>query len=147
MPMTAHQQHNRDDSTGNTNSRSGEKHSGLLEKIFTVLSLLLIIAMVGYLVKETVASHPPAAFEVEQAAPIKRGQFTAVDVFVRNTGDEAAKAVNITGEVAGPDGKPIEAEATMDWLPGKSRRKVTLLFPHDIGTTEPEVEVIGYEEP
>jgi len=141
--MNEHKKTNPD----NDQEEDHEDRSGLLERIFTILSLVVILAMTGYLVKETFGTPPPASFEVEVAAPQLRGDYTAVEVFVKNTGEQAAKAVNVRGEIAnGPDG-PIEAEATLDWLPGSSRRRVTLVFAGDQTTTTPEVRVLGYEEP
>ena len=119
----------------------------MLEKIFTVLSLILIVAVIGYLIKESISTETPPAFQLEQADPIKRGQFTAVDVFIENVGDQSAKAVNITGEIAVRGQEPLKAEATLDWLPGRSTRQTTLLFPGDTPTTKPQVEVVGYEIP
>lgn len=129
------------------NSGREDERAGNLEKIFTVLSLILITAIVVYLGKESLATQTPAAFILKPADPIKRGDFKAIDVYIENTGDRAAKAVNLKGEVPGPDGKPVEAEATLDWLPGRSTRRASLIFPPDAPTTAPQLEIIGYEEP
>lgn len=132
---------------GEENRNRHDERSGTLEKLFTVLSLILITAIVIYLGRESLATQTPAAFILKPADPIKRGDFKAIDVYIENTGDKAAKAVNLKGEVVGPDGKPIEAEATLDWLPGRSSRRATLIFPLDAPTTTPELEIIGYEDP
>jgi uncharacterized protein (TIGR02588 family) len=64
-----------------------------------------------------------------------------------NIGDDAAKAVHVIGEATGADGNPVESQATLDWLPGDSKRKVTIIFPADANTADTKVRVAGYEEP
>lgn len=135
----------------NNNPKDGRngngERAGTIEKIFTVISGILIVAITIYLGKESLAKQTPAAFVLKPSDPIERGDFKAIDVYIENTGDQAAKAVNLTGEVLGSDGKPIEAEATLDWLPGRSTRRATLIFPPDAPTTSPQLEITGYEEP
>jgi len=134
-------------SSDNDQRNNHENRSGLLEKIFTILSLIAILAMTAYLAKESFGTPPPAAFEVKVASPQLRDEFTAVEVYIKNTGEQAAKAVNIRGEIYIDQKKPLEAEATLDWLPGNSQRMVTLIFAGDQTTTSPKVQVLGYEEP
>jgi uncharacterized protein (TIGR02588 family) len=136
------------DTAGEQRFESNEEQRGsILEKLFTILSALLLLFITGYLLVQSFRDSKPPMFEVQVSVPAARGDFTAVAVLVDNTGDDAAKAVQVRGEAPGADQQPVEAEATMDWLPGKSRRHVTLLFPPDADVSKLEVKIVGYEEP
>jgi uncharacterized protein (TIGR02588 family) len=125
-----------------------QERTSKTETIFTIFSVILIVLAASYLVVQSLGTPAPPAFTTELSYHLPRGNHAAVDVFIKNTGDEAAKAVHVSGEVAGTDGTPVEAEATLDWLPGNSTRKVTLLFPTDkVTTATPEIHITGYEEP
>lgn len=124
-----------------------EERSGLLEKLFTILSVGLLLFLVIFLGVQSFREDEPAAFDVQISSTEKRGDFTAVAVILKNTGDQTAKAVQIRGEAPVAGGKPVEAEATMDWLPAKSQRHVTLLFPPNADFAKLGVKVVGYEDP
>ena len=145
----AHQQDEKkkSDEQQNTGSEDDRERAGILETLFTIVSVLLIAAIAIYLVREAARTQTPAAFTLKSSDPITRGNFMAVDVYVANGGDMAAKAIHLKGTVPGPDGSPVEGEATMDWLPGRSTRRATLLFPKDAQTTTPKIEVVGHEAP
>lgn len=137
-----------DKNDNSAGQRQHEERSSVTEKIFTVFSVILVGGLCIFLLSQSFSPPAPPAFAVETAYPINRGENTAIDVYIRNSGKQAAKAVHITGEMPGADGKPVEAEATLDWLPGNSRRQVTLLFPADVQKSgNPEIRVKGYEEP
>lgn len=129
------------------NRRGEEEHSGTLEKIISISSLILILGITGYLAWESIQDNTPPALDVTLAEPRQQGEFVAIVVAVQNSDDDTAKAVQVRGEAPGADGKPAEAEATMDWLPGQSKRRVTLLFPTDANVSQADVKVVGYEEP
>ncbi len=128
-------------------SEKEENHSGILEKLFTVLSLVLLGSLCAFLLWQSFAPSLPPAFQVEVGPFEKRGDFVGVEVIVSNIGDEAAKAVQVMGEATGADGEPVEAQTTMDWLPGDSKRNVTLIFPADLKQDKLDVRIAGYEEP
>lgn len=138
---------NKPDEAHENHEEKEEKHSGLLEKIFTVFSLLLLATLSVYLVYRSFAPDSPPSFKVELGLTEKRGDFQGIEVTVVNIGDDAARSVQVIGEAIGADGNPVESQATLDWLPGDSKRKVTLIFPADANTTTAEVRVAGYEEP
>lgn len=127
--------------------RREEDHGGPFEMIFTVISLVLIAGLLGYLTFQSLTDQTPPQFEIEASAARVAGDFKMVDVYISNGGHEAAKSLMVQGEAVGRDNETVTAEATMDWLPGHSRRRVTLVFPAEIMTSVPEIMVVGYEEP
>lgn len=126
-----------------------EDREGWTEKLFTVFSLLLIAGLVGYLLVESFKTNTPPAFELKPSPAEQRGDFVAVRISVKNGGEDTAKAVQVRGEIAVEGSEPVQAEATLDWLPGRSSRDVTLLFSEDAATSvgAAKFEVVGYEEP
>lgn len=130
-----------------TSDKDDKNRTGVLEKIFTIFSVVLLLAIAGYLVKQSFTPETPPAFKVDTEKPAPQGRFQSLTVRVRNIGSRTAKAVNVQAEAPTPDGEKAEAEATLDWLPGHSTRKVTLIFPGDADTSATEAEVVGYEEP
>lgn len=129
-------------STGAENSRAG-----VIEKAFTVFSILLLVCTVGLLLAETFQEDKPPAFSIEALKPAQSGDLIAVSVIIHNTGDETAKAVQVRAEVPVGEGERIEAEASLDWLPGGSKRRVTLLFPPKTKLDSMKVMIVGYEVP
>lgn len=130
-----------------TGEQEKEHHSGMLEKLFTVMSLLLLLGVASFLVWQWISGSTPPAFKIEAEAPHKRGDFTNIEVTVENTGNETAKSVQVMAEATGADGKPVDSQATLDWLPGNSKRTVSLVFPLDTDTSGAVVRVAGYEQP
>ncbi len=139
--------HEKADKSSEDHDEKEENHSGVLEKIFTVLSLVLLGSLCAFLVWQSFAPSLPPSFQVELGPFEKRGDYVGVEIIVSNIGDEAAKAVQVLGETTGADGEPVDAQATMDWLPGDSKRRVTLIFPADVKQENLDVRIAGYEEP
>ena len=138
------------DETEKKNSEEGssgceEERPGHLETEFTIISIILILAAVAYLAYHAWAPKSEPGFEITSHPAVKYGEFDHVRVDVKNTGDLPAKSVEVYGSIKTSD-EPMEAEASLDWLPGNSTRSVTLVF-SDASTTPPEIVVRGYEEP
>lgn len=145
--LSVHSENNETDS-GKSDQKADEKdRSGFLETVFTILSLLLILGIAGYLTWQASKESTEPAFELKAEKSVLRGQFQAINILVKNSGTQAAKDVNISGQAAGNDGKPETAEATIDWLPGQSKRRVTLIFPKDTDTSSPILNVTGFQYP
>lgn len=138
---------NRKETNCDDSDQNNAARTGILEKIFTVMSLVLIVGMSGYLIWQSFTADNPASFKIKTGAVEERGEFLGVEVHITNSGGESAKAVQVRGEVPWQPGRPMEAEATLDWLPANSTRKITLLFPKDADTSAAKVRVVGYEEP
>lgn len=135
------------ETSGKKAEKEEHQRSGILEKVFTVFSVILLVFMAGYLVVQIFQESTPPGFLVTPSEPRMRGDFMAVGVTMQNTGDRAAKQVHVRGKAPAGEGEPFEAVATLDWLPGNSSRHVTLLFPAEADLEALVVDVIGYEEP
>lgn len=136
------------ENSSNDEHREQDDRRNITEELFTVFSVLLIISVCGYLGFQSFGIPTPPVFSVETSYPLPRGDLIAVEVYVKNSGEEAAKAVHVTAEMTGNNSQPVDAEATLDWLPGNSKRRVTMVFPGDVVTTTlPNVKIKGYEQP
>lgn len=128
--------------------RREEERASITERLFTIFSIILLASGSIYLVYQSFAPSTPPSFAVEISYQLQRGKYRDVNVYITNSSTEAAKAIHISGELTGQDGKPLESEATLDWLPGNSRRKLTLVFPaEEVTTGIPKIYIKGYEQP
>lgn len=121
--------------------------AGIIEKVFTLVSIVLLVSTVGLLLAETFQEDAPPAFSISVEPPARSGSLTAVSVLIHNTGDETAKALQVRAEVPVSEEERIDAEASLDWLPGGSKRRVTLLFPPETDLKKLKVTIVGYEVP
>jgi uncharacterized protein (TIGR02588 family) len=112
--------------------------------------LALLIAVVGFLVVETVAAEGrPATLSVELGEPVQRDADPAqvvVPVTVRNDGDHAAEAVLVevergTGEAA------LRGQVEIHDVPRMSSRTAVVAFPPSPGAGELRARIVGYSEP
>ena len=109
--------------------------------------MLIVLGTIGYLAFETFRA---GATETSLTVTVVRvgeqaGSF-AVDIEVHNAGPAAAADVHIAAEGRSPEGREARAEARLEYVPGLSTRRATLLFPFHPGA-HPEVRVVGYVRP
>ena len=119
----------------------------LAEWIGGMIGALIVLGTIGYLAIETF--RPDASDTILTATVVRvreqAGSF-AVDVEVRNAGRAAAAGVDHAGRARSADGRDARADARLDYVPGRSTRHVTLMFPFNPGHA-PEVHVVGYRRP
>lgn len=118
-----------------------------VELVAGIVGLLIVIATIGYLAFETLRGgprDPVLAVEILRVRQVE-GSF-AVDVEIRNRGQNAAADVHVAAATRSgqPDG--LRAEVRVDYVPGQSTARATLLFAADPGSA-PDVRVVGYAEP
>lgn len=119
----------------------------LVELVAGTIGLLIVLGTVGYLAFDTLRGgpqEPVLAVAILQVRQVE-GAF-AVDVEIRNGGRAAAADVHVAA-VPGP-GQPegLRAQARIDYVPGQSAARATLLFAADPGPA-PDVHVVGYSAP
>jgi uncharacterized protein (TIGR02588 family) len=123
---------------------------GTLEKMATAVSGLLIAALLGVLLWDSVHPNTEPSFTTRPGAvAIVSGSYRA-GVTVRNSGDESAKAVVVHLELVASDSVLAESDVTIDWLPGNSTREVVGLFAQPSSGQRPtavRAEVRGYAVP
>lgn len=115
--------------------------------VFTV-SLLAILATVGFLIRDAVTDKgSPPDLRVELGPPAARSGTFAVPVTVRNLGDETAEGVRVEVELEMPGAPPERAEIDMAFVPRQSRREGWVTFRHDPRRGRLTARAVGYEKP
>lgn len=112
------------------------------------LGALFVLAVLGYLAWYRLA-HPetPPKLVAEVASVTEDAGFHYVEVTARNDGFSTAAGVLLLGELV-QDGRPVEeSEAEIDYLPGHSRRRVTLIFARDPAAHGLVLRFKGYARP
>lgn len=103
----------------------GPPHSDPLETAASVVSLLLIIAIVAFLVREGVRASAPPSFRVTVGEARETGGAHHLPVRVRNDGDRAASEVRVV--LTFPDAPEEPREVTLDWIPARSSREAWIV--------------------
>jgi uncharacterized protein (TIGR02588 family) len=112
--------------------------------------LALLLAVVGFLVAETIAADGrPATLSVELGEPTRRDAEPAhviVSVTVRNDGDRAAEAVLVEVE-RGAGEAAVRGQVEIHDVPRMSSRTGVVAFPEGAGPGELRARIVGYSEP
>lgn len=110
------------------------------------VGLLLVVAALAVLVREAIAPAAPAALAVHADSVRAARGARVVHFTVTNGGRAPAMEVEIEGRlVDGAD--TITAAASIRYVPGKSRRSGSVLFPRDAAARRVDLRVVGYEDP
>lgn len=128
-------------------STNRRRHIPLVEKAAVGISAVLVFATVGYLAYESLrgtAEEPVLTVEIAQVN--QRPDAVAVVVEVRNGSSRTAADVQIVGSDPSSDGQGNEAHASLDYVPGRSTRRVTLMFAPP-PASPPRIRVAGYTTP
>jgi uncharacterized protein (TIGR02588 family) len=131
-------------------SEHNEAPVTLLEKIATTISFLLVAAIIGILVWDAVHPNARPSFKTRIESLERTASTYRATLSVKNVGDDAAKSVQVHAELlpANADTAVAEADLEVDWLPGKSERRVVALFANPgSGTFRVRAEVRGYSVP
>lgn len=120
-----------------------------LETAFSWTSGALVLALLAYLLWDAAHEDRPAAFQVNVGRPVAAGRAVHVPVTVRNTGDRAVQALEVTVTLDRADGgPPPEASFTFDWLAGRSSRRGVAVFPRaSAAGARAAAAVTGFAEP
>ena len=117
------------------------------EWIASLVGGAIVLATIGFLAFEAYQrdDREPAltvsVIQIHQAS----GAFV-VDVEVRNGSRSAAADVHLAGHDRAADGQRIQAQARLDYVPGFSKRRASLVFQSDPGRS-PAIQIIGYAQP
>jgi uncharacterized protein (TIGR02588 family) len=118
-----------------------------IEWITGIISALMVLGTLGYLAFDAVqvtADEPMLSAHVLQVRTV--GPTFVVDVEIRNQSRAPAAEVQIAGMARAPDGKERDARAAIDYVPGFSTRRVSLVFDVDPGQ-RPDARIVGYSRP
>jgi uncharacterized protein (TIGR02588 family) len=129
---------------------TADHRAGPLELVATALSALLVAGILGVLIWDAFHPNAPPAFTTKPGrVAIANGSYR-VPVNVRNSGDDAAKAVVVHLQLVASDSVLAESDLTIDWLPGNTSKELVGLFARPASAPMPtgvRAEVRGYVTP
>lgn len=119
-----------------------------LEWIAGVVGLLIVagtLAFIGFETAREERQGPDLQTEVETINPGSGGY--QVSVIVRNAGRTAASGVIIEGTSDDERGRDARVEAHLDYVPGLSEARATLVFPFRPDRGSMRVRIVGFTTP
>lgn len=123
-------------------------HAPLSQWIAATLASLLVLAILGYTLREglTRPGRPPV-LHVETDSIVTTAAGHLVLFTVRNEGGTTAAAVQVRGRIAGDAGRAEEAAATIDFVPIGAGRSAGLQFESDPEGLPLDLRVVGFSHP
>lgn len=120
-----------------------------LEWIVFAVSLVLVVATLGYLVYDgATTGNTPPSIEFELGKPQLQADHFIVPVSVTNRGDETAEGVHIEVVLENGGQEQESAEFEIAFLPRLSTREGWVTFETDPRTVDGmNARVLGYEKP
>ena len=128
-------------------ARRGKNGVPTIEWVTGVIGLAIVVATLGFIGYEAVRggpAEPDLEAAVETTGRTAAG-FSAT-VTVRNRSRHAAAAVLVEGVIRSGDDE-VRSEVGLDYVPGLSSRRATLVFPRAPGEGGVTVRVVGYTTP
>jgi len=118
-----------------------------VEWITGLISAAIVLGTIGFLASEAVrqGDQEPALTVAVLDVHETTGSFV-VDVEVRNGSRGAAAGVHLAGSATTGDGQQVQAQARLDYVPGFSTGRASLVFAADPGRA-PTVRIVGYARP
>ena len=133
-------------------TKRGGKGKGqipLLESVSAGIGLALLVGMFAFLVYEAMNTDdgkPPVIVVEPTSVTAAQGQYV-VEIRVTNQSRKTAAAVQVEG-VLTQGGADVEtSNASLDYVPGKSRRTGGVVFTRDPRQHGLNLRVTGYERP
>lgn len=127
----------------------GRKAPSLLEWLSGAAGLVIAAGIIGFIGNDALADGPekPPLLQVRPTGINSDGGLHMVEVTVDNRSSRTAADVTISGDLAA-GGRTVEtSSATLSYVPGKSQRKVGLIFRNDPRHLALTVRPGGYELP
>jgi uncharacterized protein (TIGR02588 family) len=128
-------------------ARRGQRTIPAAERIASLLGgaiVLTTICFLGYEAVQRGDEAPALTVSVIQVRAMT-GYFV-VDVEVRNESRSAAANVHLAGHDRTADDQQIQARTSVDYVPGFSSRRASLVFQSDPGGN-PVIGITGYSRP
>ena len=133
--------------------QQNESRGSLPEKVTLTVSLLIVVALVGYLAwhdlrnKENAPPRIVARVRTDQAAR-QEGSANGwtVPVEVRNQGAGAVEDVQVTIESIGADGKPEELDITLGYLPARGGETTLVVLERPPESARPRARVRAFKQ-
>jgi uncharacterized protein (TIGR02588 family) len=135
-------------------ARDAEQGDGLraerrnpLETIVLTASALLVAGSIGLLAWQGAREERPAQLTVRVDSVVSRGGPYHLHVTVRNAGDATAAAAQLRVRLLRDTAVIEESEAVVEWVPGRSSARATLMFEEDPRAGDVYARVVGFTEP
>lgn len=119
----------------------------LVEWTAGIVSVIIVLGTLGYLTFEAFQSDAdqPALTATVLEIRERNGSFI-VEVEVRNASRGAAAEVHLAGVARTRDGRERQGQALVDFVPGFSTRRASLVFDVHPGP-DADVRIVGYTRP
>ncbi|MGQ0559764.1 MAG: hypothetical protein ACT4OE_09300 [Sphingosinicella sp.] len=129
--------------------RSWAGKTSVLEWAAALFGAAVLAAMIFVLGREALAGREdaPAAIVLSAERIHQLGSGHAVEVEARNAGGATAADVQLEGALMDGGEEVEKAAATLDYLPGQSRRRAVLYFTRDPADHRLELRATGYQQP
>jgi uncharacterized protein (TIGR02588 family) len=112
------------------------------------VGLVLLAGFIGFLVREAlVAGEAPGPVAVVATRVRPLGAGFLVEFEARNGGDATYAELEVEGRLRSPGGAEERASATLDYLPGRSRREGGLFFRADPSRGDLVLAPKGFRRP
>ncbi len=124
------------------------QHTPTWEKIVGFFGVCLIgigFVYLGWAAVTENGKPPEIGFSITEINDLN-GQFL-VQIEVRNTGLKSVAALDIEGHLNPSQGEDEISNATVDYIPSRSTRRVGLFFTQDPRLGKLELTPVGYQEP
>lgn len=119
----------------------------MAERAASALGAAIVLGTIGFLGLETIRrGDDELALTVSVVQIREEAAGFVVDVEVRNQSRGAAAGVQLAGSDRGSDGRQLHSGVTLDYVPGLSSRRASLVFAVHPGSA-PAVRIIGYTRP
>lgn len=129
-------------------SPAGRRAIPALEWAVGGLGAALVLALIGYLIFQAVwRDELPPDVRLTQGLIHDQGSHWLVTFEAENTGSIAAAQLLIEGELKDGERVVETSQATLDYLPPRSRRQGGLMFRENPFTLDLELRASGYARP
>ena len=127
-------------------ARKEPQRPNWLARLVSAISAMMVLALLGVIAWDAVHPDLPPTPRARTATMRQMANHMQIGVEVLNAGDMAARDVLVRVALTTPD-TTIDDEITIDWLPGRSRREVTVIIPFIGQSPRVTAEVQGFVTP
>ncbi len=118
------------------------------EWLVAAMGFIIVSVAIGMtLYRGAVQENSPPNIQISLKSVSQKSQGFLVEFELSNTGNRAASAVNVEGELK-TNGETVETRTmTMAYAPSNSKRSGGLIFSKDPSIYDVEIRAVGFEDP
>lgn len=118
------------------------------EWLVATFGLLVVLVALGVLIYQAVSGgESPPDITIRVVAVQSVGKEYLVQLEVTNQGGATAAGLTVEGTLKQGEREIETSEATLDYVPGRSKREAGLFFSEDPRQSQLELRAFGYQEP